>query len=309
MASPSPGFGLNPVVDAVRRVFCCHRATLSGRLPPNSLPAVAECIEAGVPRLEIDVRFLADDSMLVFHDAELAHETTGTGSVDRLSRPEAQRLRYRSDAAAGLCFLHEVVDLIRRGSTLLQVDLKLMRPISAGRFDALRGALEPIRERVLIGSQAHWNLRGLAAAGIPVAIDPTLQWNYRPGRSGEGLIPGRLGVHGLWDDAPIAHIRHASAADYCAARVADIVGLLPEAREWMVDVATIQHLGRLGFPLGPALAERGVELAAWTMRDEGFPATSVLLREMFDLGATTVITDYAEKLAGYVARMETAGSD
>lgn len=249
------------------------------------------------------MRFLADDSMLIFHDALLDHDTTGAGSVDRLSPKQAAQLRYRADEAVGLCFLPDVVDLIRSGSTLLQVDLKLMRPMSEPRLAALAEALRPIKEQVLIGSQAHWNLRGLAVAGFAVAIDPTLQWHYRPDRRGEGLVPARLGVHGLWDDAPIAHIRHAAAGDYCAARVADIVGLLPAATEWMVDIATIQHLARLGFPLGEALASRGVELAAWTMRDDGPAATTALLREMFDLGATTVITDHAQTLAGYAATL------
>ena len=127
------GEGLRLDAWGRKRVICCHRATLSGRFPPNSLAAIAECVEARVPRLEIDVRFLRDDAMLIFHDSLLDHETTGAGRVDALDGEAARALRYRWDGEHGVCSLDEVADVMRGGDTLLQVDLKLMRPISRGR--------------------------------------------------------------------------------------------------------------------------------------------------------------------------------
>jgi glycerophosphoryl diester phosphodiesterase len=292
MGSPGLRFGFG----AQERVICCHRATLSGRFPPNSLAAVAECVDARAPRLEIDVRFLSDDAMLVYHDSQLEHETTGAGRVDALDRAAARALRYRWDGDYAVCSLDEVVDVMRGGETLLQVDLKLMRPISAAREAALAQALAPMADRVLIGTQAHWNLAPFAQRGFQVAFDPTLQWHYAPDRPME-LTPRRLGVHGLWDDAPLAHIPHASATDYAASRIADLVGLVPAAAEWMVDIATIRHLASIGCLLGERLAARGIQLAAWTMRDRGEPETSDTLRELLELGASTVIADDAPVIA------------
>lgn len=293
------GLELAPAVMGARRVFCCHRATLSGAHAPNSLPAVSECVEAAVPRLELDVRFLADDSMLIFHDRLLDHETNARGPVDALDRAAARDVRHRTGEP--LCFIEEVVDILRTGSTLFQVDLKLMRPITNERVQLLLEALAPLGDRVLIGSQAHWNLRPLALAGLPVALDPTLHWHHAPGRTGEGVVPGRLGMHGLWDDAPLAHIRHASAAEYIHARVEDLIGILPAAREWMVDISTLQHIATLGIELPRVLAARGIEVAAWTMRDAGPGPTTEALRRLFAMGVTTVITDHARQLARYAA--------
>jgi len=289
---------LSPEVLGGRRVFCCHSATLSHEHPPNSLAAVVECVQSRVPRLEVDVRFLADDAMLIFHDAHLDAGTNGAGPVSAIDRAAAARLRFRDFPSAPLCFLEDVVDAMQGASTILQVDLKAMRPLSSARLAALARALEPVRDRVLIGSQAHWNLRGLHEAGYAVALDPTLQWHYRPGRNGDGLVPARLGVHGLWDDAPLADIPRVPALDYLAARTDDLLALLP-AVEWMVDYETLLYMARLGFPLGERLAERGVELAAWTLRDEGAGRSQPLLQALFDLGATTIITDDATALAAH----------
>ncbi len=241
--------------------------------------------------------------MLIFHDAALEHDTTGSGRVGTLTAAAVSAFRYRDSESVPLCFLEEVVDAIRGGDTLLQVDLKLRRPISPQRLEALAGALLPIRDRVLVGSQSHWNLRGLAERGIPVALDPTLQWHYNPARTNEQALPFRKGLHGLWDDAPIAHVRGVEVTDYRDVRITDIVSLLPAAREWMVDIATIQHLNSLGVPLGDTLQRHGIDLAAWTMRDEGRGPSSELLRALFSTGVTTVITDDAIKLAGYAAAL------
>jgi glycerophosphoryl diester phosphodiesterase len=264
------------------------------------LPAVAECVAAHVPRLEIDVRFLADDRMVIFHDSLVDESTTGSGRIDAMDWPQTEALRYRQDTSVGICRLEDVVQVIATCDMLLQVDLKLMRPMSIARRRALVRALEPVGAQVIVGSQAHWNLRDLG--GLRVALDPTLEWHYAPGRRAE-LTPARLGVHGLWDDAPIASIRHATLAEYFRARIEDIVGLLPQAAEWMVDIQTLRYLASHGCPLGNELHARGIELAAWTMRDEGRETSGALLRELFELGADTIITDDSAVLGGYAAAL------
>lgn len=277
-------------------MICCHRAVLSGRFPPNSLGAVDECVAAGVPRLEIDVRFLSDDAMLIFHEAELDAETTGSGQVGALERAGAGLLRYLADEDHSLCFLEEVADRVRGSETLLQVDLKLMRPISGARVELLAEVLAPVRDHVLIGSQAHWNLRPFVERGFLVALDPTLQWHYAPGRD-PSLTPTRLGVHGLWDDSPLAGIRHATAREYMDGRIADLVGLLPSAVEWMVDLRTIGYFSSLGFAFGEELAGRGIALAAWTLHDTGPGALRRDIEALVGAGSTTIIADDVPAIA------------
>jgi len=292
-----------PVINGRRRVLSCHRATLSGRHVPNSLQAVDECVTARAPRLEIDVRFLADDAMLVFHDGGLDHETTGMGKTDTLDRGAAAALRYRQDERVGLCFLEDVVDRMRGSNTVLQVDLKLMRPITPARARALEAALQPVRSHVLVGSQAHWNLRHLR--GLPLALDPTLQWHSERGRHGN-LLPRTLGLHGLWDDSPLAMNPHVSSTEYIESRVEDIRGLLPAAGEWMVDIATIEHITGLGVELGELLARDGVSLAAWTLRGAE-PDPVGLLARLYSSGVRTVITDVPLAAADAAAALASFG--
>jgi len=244
-------------------------------------------VESGVARLEVDVRFMADDSMVICHDGSIDALTTSTGRLDQLNRGDLANVRYRSDEAWGLCFLEEVVDVMRGSSSLLQVDLKLLRMISAERAERLLAALAPLGDRLIVGSQAHWNLRRLR--GVPIAFDPSLHMRYEPGREAPG-IPRTMGVHGMWDDMPIAANPHLSAVDYLESRFEDLRGILPAATEWMVDIATILQMGQIGLPLGQRLAEHGCGLAAWTLRGIS-PETPELLRRLFDLGTTAVITD------------------
>lgn len=289
---------LAPIVAGRRRVFACHAATLTRRHAPNSLEAVAECVAAGAPRIEIDVRFLSDDGMLVFHDATFDHATDGAGSVSDLDTAAARRIRSHR-AGTTLPLFEDVVDVLRHGSALLQVDLKPMLPLTPVQETRLATAMEPMRDRVLIGSQAHWNLRGLRERGFRVAFDPTLHWHaFAQGDAGEGRGPARRGLHGLWDDAPLALTPGVSSEQYFASRLEDLLGMLA-ASEWMVDYGTLLHMRAKGFPLGDVLAARGVELAAWTVHDHGPESTSALLLDLFSLGTTTVITDYAEQLAAY----------
>src|SRR5262245_48858114 len=209
---------------------------------------------------------MADDAMVVAHDATLEPLTTGTGRLDSMVREQLRGIRYLADQAHEVCFLEDVVDLVRGSSTLLQVDLKLMRPMTATRAAALAAALRPLGDHFVIGSQAHWNLRHFS--GLPVAFDPTLQWHYAPGRALE-RTPRTRGAHGLWDDSPLAGNALASSEEYIEARIRDLRGLLPQAVEWMVDIQTALYLTSLAGPLGGRLREFGCSLALWTLHDEG----------------------------------------
>lgn len=277
---------LAPTFRGRQRYICCHSATLSGNFAPNSLGAVRECIAREAPRVEVDVRFMADDAMLIFHDSTLEPSTTGSGRVDALCAPDVANIRYKGDPRSGLCFLEHVVEALAGSSTMLQVDLKLMRPITDGQARKLEAALAPLEDRLIVGAQAHWNLR--AVRGLPIAFDPTLHWCYEP--DADQVRPQALGVHGLWDDSPIAVNERFSAAEYVEQRILDIRGILPNAIEWMVDIATILRLGELGVALGERLRSEGCALAAWTLRDTR-PEMAATVERLFALGVETIITD------------------
>jgi hypothetical protein len=280
------------------RTFTAHRATLAHPHAPNSLAAVQACVAARAPRLEIDVRFLADGRMLIFHDRDFEPETTGAGPVAAATAEAVAGLRLRHDSAP-LCFLEDVVDAVRGSGTVLQVDLKGFVPYTRSQVAALAGALRPLGEGVVAGSQAHWNVRGLGAAGIPIALDPTLHWHYAPGRATTGLSPATLSRHGLWDDSPLAHLPELTFEAYAEARIADLLALV-RVVEWMVDCATLRFFASRGLRLGERLHEDGVRLAAWTVHDEGREATRALLHELFALGADVVITDAVPACAAYL---------
>ena len=245
------------------------------------------------------MQFLADDALVIYHGSDLAEETTGSGKVSDLDRTSARAVHYLNDLSSSLCFRDEVVDLLRPRDTVLQVDLKLMRPISEQRLRALSTALQPLGERGLVGSQAHWNLRPLAALGHRVAFDPTMQWHFSPTRE-HSYFPDTMGLYGMWDDAPIAHHLKFSPRQYFETRTQDILGLLPEAVEWMVDVGTVRHMAGLGFALGDELAARGVGLAAWTLRDRGREETLAQLTAVCAAGGSTVITAEPATVLGYL---------
>lgn len=244
-------------------------------------------MEAGVPRIEVDLQFMGDDSMLVFHDPTLDDVTSGYGRVAAMERGDIAGIRYNSGQREGICFLEDVVDRVAGTGTMLQVDLKLMTPISESRANDLVAALAPMGYNIVVGSQAHWNLRRLR--GVPVAFDPTLHWHYAPDGRGQA-VPRALGVHGLWDDSPLARSRQVGPLEYLDARVLDLRSLVPEAVEWMVDIPTIRHLGALGMSLGERLAADGCALAAWTL-SEATPERRLCLEHLYALGTETVITD------------------
>lgn len=308
--------GLAPVVDGRRRVICCHRANLTGESPPNSLPAIDACIRARAPRIEVDVRFLADDEILVFHDERFELETTLSGAVHEYTSDDAREARFKTDETVGIPFLAEVVEILADVDTVLQVDLKPMQRLTDAQHAALREQLLPLGERALIGSQAWWNVRRFHPREFSLALDPSLQWHYRSARAEEiaevteaerrlrGYVPVRRGHAGLLDDSPLA-LHDWAGEHYFEERLLDIAGLVPGASEWMVDYGTVRYLFAQGFALGAALAERGIELAAWTVHDEGAEKTPALLRTLFDAGVTTIITDQPRAIAVYAAGLNT----
>jgi glycerophosphoryl diester phosphodiesterase len=107
-----------------------HRGD-SERAPENTLPAYRKALRAGVSRLEVDVRFTADDVPVLMHDTTVDRTTNGAGNVAALTLSQVRSLDAGSwfaprFAGVRVPTLHQVLAYGRdRGATFL-VELKVL---------------------------------------------------------------------------------------------------------------------------------------------------------------------------------------
>lgn len=299
-ADEPPLLPLRLVMEGVERIVCCHKAVLSGRYHPNSLEAVVECVRAGAPRVEVDVHFLRDDSLLVFHDRDLERETTGYGPVESLDARSAARVRY-ADGVTPLAFFHDVVAVIREGNTALHVDVKLHEPLTPSRAHRLASFVLPLGERAVVGSRSYWNLRHLQALGVRVALDPSNEWNAWPPEVQVPALSGRVNRHGLRDDSAIGDDASLTPEAYVRSRIAELSRLLPGAVEWMMDVSTILKLEMLCPGFAREIEARGAALTAWGIRDEGPAETVQTVHALCAAGARFLIPQTDPGFVRYLA--------
>lgn len=93
----------------------------------NTLQAFLLALGQGADALETDLRFTADDQLILFHDPTLERMTEGTGPVRSHSLDELQRLRTRRpDGTLGTDRIPTLADLIAAtgGQTPLLLELK-----------------------------------------------------------------------------------------------------------------------------------------------------------------------------------------
>lgn len=97
-----------------------HRGA-SAYEPENTLRAFARAIDMGATMLELDVHLSRDGELVVIHDPELSHTTTGSGSVCDLTLAEIQHF----DAGLGeqVPTLAQVIELVR-GRAQLYIEMK-----------------------------------------------------------------------------------------------------------------------------------------------------------------------------------------
>lgn len=105
--------------------------------------------------------------------------TTGSGPVRLATRQEASQLRCRWHGKVWdhrPPLLSEVVDLLRAEAsrTVLELDAKDVEPWPWSRVEALARLVEPVREQVIFGGCADWNLRRL------VYVDPRIRVGFTP---------------------------------------------------------------------------------------------------------------------------------
>lgn len=170
-AEPSHAAGTGCVAPPV-----AHRGD-SSRAPENTLPAFRKALRAGVARLELDVRFTADDVPVLMHDATVDRTTNGSGDIASLPYSEVRALDAgswfsRYYAGVKVPTLYDALDFGRtRGATYL-VELK-PRP-TAQQMDNFLNQLRwlGMLERVRVTSFDEQTIRDVRAAqpGLRTAI-------------------------------------------------------------------------------------------------------------------------------------------
>jgi len=252
-----------------------HMAALDGQHAPNTLEAVGACLEAGARVVEVDVAALADDDYLLVHDLRLESETTGHGPVGACSAAAARGLSFvrsggRTDFHVPL--LGEVVAtfLGRPGPSRLQLDFKNGQPFPTDEpLERLVKLIEPLGRRVLVSSDADWQLRRLRALApwLDLGLDVHFYLDWRaPGQPVDPrTYPRQLGAYGYWDDHPVASQRHTTPARYLADRCGMLLGLVPDVSTFYVSHALLAQSLDDGFNWATALHERQIKLDAWTL--------------------------------------------
>jgi len=278
-----------------------HRAIWSGTLPANSLAAIAECCDARVARAEIDVQFRRDGGFVVFHDDRLDRSTDARGAVAELSAAElgAARLRWRGETTAyGLCDLADALAAIAAAPhpTVFELDLKDTAPWPWRRVEAFVRLIEPVRDRVLLGTEADWNLRRI------LAVDPAIPVSLNPGAYLDWTDDGRhpflaLGAYGYLDRHLLAAQRTGPVRDYLVDRFGGISRLVPGTRELHLRVSFFERMLDDGVSDAAALIRAsGPAVDVWTL-DAGTPRWEERFRRLLDAGVDVVTTNTAPALA------------
>jgi glycerophosphoryl diester phosphodiesterase len=248
-----------------------HKATWSGAHPPNSLEGLRECYAARVARTEID--FLSHEgNFVVTHDAPRPGE-----SPPRLA-----------DALA-------IVREVPPGPTVLMLDAKDGAPWSSETVERLATIIEPVRERVFVGSGADWNLRRLHGVDPEIALtfDPLF---YLETKDSDSPLPGAGGAYGYHDAHPLAFQRTVPVRDYLRERIAFLLGVVPGIRELHVRMSLFEQMRLDDFDVVAAVHDAGARIDLWTL-DAGTAAWRERLIRALDAGTDIVTTNTPRALA------------
>jgi len=286
-----------------------HCARWDDSVPENSIPALTNCLEARVARAEIDIAMLTDRDFLVLHDDVLDEATTGSGPSSVLTADAARRVRLRLHVGArqgqptehAPPLLSDVVALLRAipAPTLLELDAKDSQPWPWPRVEELARLIEPVKDRVVVGSAADWNLRRLLRVDptAPVGFDPMYYLDWASDTSELDSLPGVLGAYGYLDAHPLARRRLGPTTDYLRDRLGAILRLVPGARDLHLRLSAAERMLDDGLDDLPTIVhDHGMNLDYWTL-DAGMPNWQARFQRAVAAGADIVTTNTARILA------------
>lgn len=293
--------------------FKVHSANWDPALPENSLDALEACLRAPVARAEIDLVMLADRDWVLYHDGQLDRGSTGSGPVSVLTSDAARALRLRAyrhddegeelapatDYALGQ--LSDVVPMMQSiaGPTVLQLDMKNAEPWPWDRIEELLRLVEPVRDRIIFGCNADWNLRRLLRVDstAPVGCDLVYYLDFVPEGAKPGRLPGVLGAYGYHDAHPLARERHGSTVDYLRDRLGSLLRLVPAPRDLYIRLRTAERMYADGLDdLATMIHDLGASFDLWTL-DAGTPHWEDRLRLGITMGADVITTNTPRDMA------------
>ncbi len=283
-----------------------HMAANDGRGLPNSIEAVDACLQLGAAWIEVDATALADSDYLLVHDSDLRSETTGTGAVAECSAERAAGLFFKRDGMATSYRVPRLSDVVSKlavagGESRLQVDFKNVAPFPTDEpLRRLVRLLEPLGRRVLVSSEADWQLRRLRALApwLELGLDVHfyLDWRSRSSGSESTTPPRARGAYGYWDDHPIAQHRIWPTTEYLADRCQALIGLVPGVTTFYINHRFLAQCLDDGFNWADALHQRGIKLDAWTL-DADNPTAVENARRLLDAGVDQFTTNTPAALA------------
>jgi glycerophosphoryl diester phosphodiesterase len=276
-----------------RTVLLKYHRLLSGAHPhpPNSVAALRRVLADGAEVVEFDIGLTQDARFVLIHDPALERETSGRGSLHRVTETEFRALRLR-DSDEPTATLAEVAGILRGVDrpVKVQVDLKRAAPISPAVGGLLLEALAPIRGNprlgVVVGCMGDWNLRLLRRLDPNLALGLDFGY-YLDAPVDEPIrLPMRVNAYGYLDDHPLGFRRLLPVRAYLEDRLEVLLGLLPDAREVYVRKEFLLQALADGFNPIAAIHDRrpGVLVDVWTL-DADEPDLDRTLRAALEAGA------------------------
>ncbi len=280
-ARPSEGSGRGVDTRAPFRVIA-HRGA-SAHAPENTLPAFEHAIELGAKEVELDVRFSADDQIVVFHDDALDRKTDGSGRVRHHTAAALQRVDIGTwfdathpDAARS----YAGTPIVLLGAVFERLGGRVRYHVEMKGFDDLL----PLRL-----------LQTIDAFGLRERVTVT-SFSLRPLLQMQSLAP-ELPLCLLLRDAHDA-LRSAEFRPQLEGRSAE------EVHDYWIDVAADSGFAQVGVRAADTqprtvarAADRGVDVRGWGVGDEAD------LRHLVQLGAVGATVDWPGRALEIVGEM------
>lgn len=194
--------------------------------------------------------------------------------------------------------LREALEIVRAappGPTVLMLDAKDEEPWPRPVVETIARLIEPVRDRIFVGTPADWNLRRLRAVDpdVTITFDPMY---YLERKGSSGPVPGRTGAYGYRDDHPLAFRRSVPVAEYLRERITGLARRVPGISELHIRLALFEQMQDDGLDVCAVVHEAGARVDVWTL-DAGTPQWQDRLRRALDTGVDIVTTNTPRALS------------